>query len=57
MGGLRIRNTSVSVKSVTALDAFPKVPETYVKTSKLGGSCMTYSIWFRSKNSDYPILK
>ncbi|XP_026474139.1 endoplasmic reticulum-Golgi intermediate compartment protein 2-like [Ctenocephalides felis] len=38
MGGLRIRNTAVSVKSVTALDAFPKVPESYVKTSKLGGT-------------------
>jgi hypothetical protein len=36
---LRNRAKRVS-KTVKELDAFPKVPESYVETSPVGGTCM-----------------
>jgi hypothetical protein len=40
---LRSRAKRVS-KTVKELDAFPKVPESYVETSPVGGTCMHLAI-------------
>jgi hypothetical protein len=40
---LRSRAKRVS-KTVKELDAFPKVPESYVETSPVGGTCMHLAV-------------
>jgi len=40
---LRNRAKRVS-KTVKELDAFPKVPESYVETSPVGGTCMHLAV-------------
>jgi hypothetical protein len=40
---LRSRAKRVS-KTVKELDAFPKVPESYVQTSPVGGTCMPLTV-------------
>lgn len=40
---LRSRAKRVS-KTVKELDAFPKVPESYVETSPVGGTCMHLTV-------------
>lgn len=42
-GMLRNRAKRVS-KTVKELDAFPKVPESYVETSPVGGTCMYLAV-------------
>lgn len=36
---IRQRKKIVSLDTVRELDTFPKLPETYVETSRVGGTC------------------
>lgn len=43
--GSMLRNRAKRVsKTVKELDAFPKVPESYVETSPVGGTCMHLAV-------------
>lgn len=36
---LRNRKNKISLDTVRELDSFPKLPETYIETSRVGGTC------------------
>lgn len=48
---IRQRKKIVSLDTVRELDTFPKLPETYVETSRVGGTCKfcsTVSLGFKA---------
>lgn len=42
---LRYRGSKIN--KIKELDAFPKIPEPYVKTSPVGGTCKTSSFYVK----------